>query len=134
MKKNIINIKKINLKVILNKGVNIHVLEKIIPFDIKRIYFLTKFNKNKIRDGHCHKLLEQFYICIRGRIKIYIEGKNFKKIIILKGSDTGIYLKKLTWRSLKSLANNSILLVLASDVYKKTDYIRNYNEFKNKIS
>jgi len=41
----------------------------------------------------------------------------------------GLYLKPGLWRELKNFSTGSIVLVLASDIYKEDDYIRNYDEF-----
>jgi hypothetical protein len=41
----------------------------------------------------------------------------------------GIYLGVELWHTMDKFSRNCILLVMASDVYKESDYIRNYDEF-----
>jgi hypothetical protein len=105
------------------------VTDKNINFKIKRAYFLYQVPYLGKRGGHAHKTLKQVYICIQGKFVILLNDGFFKKKIILNSRSKGLVLFKNTWRDIISYSKNSILLDLASDKYKKEDYIRSYKSF-----
>ena len=106
-----------------------------IPFDVKRIYFLSNLRNDIVRGKHSHKNLKQVIICAQGSFILELENANgIKKSITLDKNNIGIYIKNdLVWRELKNFSNNCVVIVLADNHYKESDYIRNYSEFKKLI-
>ncbi len=105
-----------------------------IPFAVKRVYYIYNLiNQKAIRGKHAHKKLEQVLFCINGSCEIGLDDGTNSQDITLDTPNTGIYLGVELWHTMKNFSNNCILLVLASDVYKKDDYIRDYDEFKKYI-
>ena len=105
------------------------VTDENINFKIKRTYFLYQVPYLGKRGGHAHKTLRQVYICIQGKFVILLNNGYLKKKITLNVQSKGLVLFKNTWRDIICYSKNSILLVLASDSYKKDDYIRSYKSF-----
>jgi hypothetical protein len=123
---------KIKLKKIKSSSGDLGIIEKF-PFQVKRIYYLNNTSKNSLRNGHAHKKLNQILICLHGKVQIDLQNKNRKqKKILIKNQH--IIIKGLTWRKIKVINKDSILLVLASDIYKKSDYIRDYEKFLNIVN
>jgi dTDP-4-dehydrorhamnose 3,5-epimerase-like enzyme len=105
-----------------------------IPFAVKRVYYIYNLiNRNAIRGKHAHKKLQQALFCINGSCEIGLDDGTLRQDITLDTPNTGIYLGVELWHTMKNFSNNCILLVLASEVYKKDDYIRDYDEFKKYI-
>lgn len=104
-----------------------------IPFDIKRIYYISKVPEGVKRGFHAHKELQQFIFCPYGRIRIELENKNGRDAIELSDPSIGILIDKCTWREMLWLKQDSVLCVAASDFYKEEDYIRDYQEFRSLI-
>jgi dTDP-4-dehydrorhamnose 3,5-epimerase-like enzyme len=106
-----------------------------IPFAVKRVYYIYNLiNQKAIRGKHAHKKLEQALFCISGSCEIGLDDGTNRQDITLDTPNTGVYLGVELWHTMKNFSNNCILLVLASDVYKKEDYIRDYDEFKKYIA
>lgn len=106
-----------------------------IPFAVKRVYYIYNLiNHDAIRGKHAHKKLEQVLFCINGSCDIGLDDGTLSQDITLNTPNTGIYLGVELWHTMKNFSDNCILLVLASDFYKKEDYIRDYDEFKNYIN
>ena len=107
-----------------------------IPFEVRRIYFISspKNDKDSTRGKHAHLDLEQVIICAQGSFVLDLEDSNGrKKSISLKNNNIGVYIEKgLVWRELKNFSPNCVVIVLASNHYNESDYIRNYEEFKAK--
>ncbi len=106
---------------------------KDIPFEIKRIYYMYN-TKDGVRRGlHAHKSLKQILICVSGKCKVLLDNGSEKKIVFLETPYEGLYIDNNIWREMYDFSPDAVLLVLASDVYKEEDYIRDYDEFLDMI-
>ena len=103
--------------------------DKDIPFDIKRIYYITKVPEGVRRGFHAHKELKQLLFCPYGRIQLILENELGREEIELSDPSVGVVIEKPTWREMLWLQSNSVLCVAASDYYTTEDYIRDYDEF-----
>ena len=81
------------------------------------------------RGYHAHKSLEQILICIHGSCKILLDNGTEKKVVPLEKPYEGLYVSNNMWREMYDFSPDAVLLVLASDFYDESDYIRNYDEF-----
>lgn len=134
MKKNSLeNAYKFNIpKIISPEGMgSLSFVEKeIIPFSIKRVYYLYDVPFNGERGGHAHKDLFQVLIALNGSFELLLDdGSNTKKIL-LDSPNIGLYIPNGIWREMNNFSKNSVCLVLASEDYDENDYIRNYQDFK----
>jgi len=100
-----------------------------IPFRIKRIYYMYDTVEGVRRGLHAHKSLEQILVCINGSCKVLLDNGKEKKVIPLEKPYEGLYIANDMWREMFDFSNDAVLLVLASEVYDESDYIRNYDEF-----
>lgn len=100
-----------------------------IPFEIKRVYYMYDTTEGVHRGFHAHKSLEQILICIHGSCKVMMDNGLEKKIISLEKPYEGLYIPNNMWREMYDFSTDAVLLVLASEVYKEEDYIRDYNQF-----
>ncbi len=105
-----------------------------IPFDIKRIYYISKVPEGVRRGFHAHKKLQQVLFCPYGRIQLILENNDVREEIELSDPSIGIVINKPTWREMLWLQKDSVLCVAASDFYSVEDYIRDYNAFKEYAS
>lgn len=106
---------------------------RTVPFDIKRVYFLAKLKSDEPRGFHAHKELNQFAICLSGSCRFIMDDGKEKKEFILNNSNKGILIEKLVWHEMHDFSDDCVLLVLASDHYLESDYIRNYEDFKKAV-
>lgn len=102
---------------------------KDIPFEIKRVYFMYETGEGVRRGFHAHKSLEQILICIHGSCKILLDDGVEKKVVPLERPYEGLYVSNNMWREMFDFSPDAVLLVLASELYDETDYIRDYEEF-----
>ncbi len=100
-----------------------------LGFKIKRVYWLYNLDANSVRGRHAHKLLKQILICVSGSVTVELDDGVQKEQIILNDPSKGLLIKEKTWRTLKDFSPNTIILVLASELYSEDDYYRDYNEF-----
>ena len=120
-------------KIIDEKGRGkLSVIEKsIIPFEIKRVYYLYDVPSDAFRGGHAHKNLIQFMIALSGSFEVKIDdGSNNKKVMLNKPNQ-GLLIPSCIWREMDNFSAGSVCLVLASEFFDESDYFRDYNTFLN---
>ena len=109
---------------------NLSVIEKdIIPFSIKRVYYLYDVPSSSYRGGHAHKKLYQFLIPLSGSFDVHLNDSNSKKIITLNKPNKGLLIVPGIWRELNNFSSGAVCLVIASEVFCEMDYIRDYLKF-----
>ena len=104
-----------------------------IPFEIRRIYFISKVPEGTRRGFHAHKELKQLLFCPYGRIQLILENEFGREEIELSDPSIGVVIDRPTWREMLWLQKDSVLCVAASDFYRAEDYIRDYGEFRRWI-
>lgn len=102
-----------------------------IPFAIKRTYWIYDVPGGETRGGHAYHELEELVIALSGSFDVEYEDENGKQVVSLNRSYYGLYLPKLTWRSISNFSTNAVCLVAASGFYDESDYIRDYAVFQN---
>jgi dTDP-4-dehydrorhamnose 3,5-epimerase-like enzyme len=100
-----------------------------IPFEIKRVYYMYGTKKGVRRGLHAHKSLEQILVCIHGSCNILLDNGAEKKVVSLERPYEGLYVPCNMWREMYDFSPGAVLMVLASEVYREEDYIRDYDEF-----
>ena len=110
---------------------NLSVVEngKTLPFDVKRAYYLYDVPGGESRGAHAHRELEQLIVAASGSFTVTLDDGKDRKSVFLNRPYQGLYVKSGMWRDLSDFSSGAIALVLASDVYKEEDYIRDYREF-----
>lgn len=110
---------------------NLTVVEngKTLPFDVKRVYYLYDVPGGESRGAHAHKELSQLIISASGSFTVTLDDGKCKRSFFLNRPYQGLYVKPGMWRTLEDFSSGAVCMVLASDVYKASDYIRTYEEF-----
>lgn len=102
---------------------------KNIPFEIKRIYYIFGTKENVSRGFHAHRNLEQVAICLSGSCRFILDNGKEKDEITLNSPAKGLYINNYIWREMHDFSSDCVLVVLASEHYMESDYIRNYDDF-----
>lgn len=110
---------------------NLTVVEngETLPFDVKRVYYLYDVPGGENRGAHAHKELSQLIVAASGSFTVTLDDGKCKRSFFLNRPYQGLYVKPGMWRDLVDFSSGAVCMVLASDVYKKEDYIRAYDEF-----
>ncbi|EHH0795227.1 FdtA/QdtA family cupin domain-containing protein [Vibrio vulnificus] len=102
---------------------------KLIPFDIKRVYYLFGMQSDLPRGFHAHRELVQVAVCLKGSCDIVMDNGHEKEMVRLSSPSQGLVIDVMQWHEMRNFSEDCVLLVLASDVYDESDYIRNYGVF-----
>lgn len=109
----------ITLKTISSSKGLTTVIEKILPFKIKRVYFIYGFKS--VRGYHKHKKTTQALVCINGSCVIHIDGKKKRKFKLNKKNKC-LILNPEDWHTING-NDKTVLLVMASHYFDVKDYI-----------
>ncbi len=132
MNQNIDNCKLIYVPKIADVRGNLAVIENgVLPFDFKRVYYLFDVPSGADRGGHSHIEQHEFLLALSGSFDVVIDDGISKGTITLNKPDFGLHICAGIWRSLHNFSAGSVCLVIASDVFKESDYIREYSVFKS---
>lgn len=124
------NVTLIDIPKIENQLGNIAVVENaVVPFEIKRVYYLYDIPSSAQRGGHSHRQLQQVLIAISGSFDVVLNDGKSQKVVTLNKPDKGLLIENNTWRELQNFSSGAVCLVLASTVYNEDDYIRDFDDF-----
>lgn len=107
---------------------------KNIPFDVKRLYYIYDAKPDIPRGFHAHKELKQIAFCLKGKCKMLMDNGIDKQEIWLDQPNKGLLIPPMMWHEMHDFSDDCVLLVLASDFYDESDYIRKYDDFIDEIN
>lgn len=125
MEINIIHIPKIE-----DPRGNLSVIEDgLIPFELKRVYYLYDVPSGAERGGHSHKEQQEFLIALSGSFDVILNDGYVEKTVTLNKPFQGLLITNGIWRELKNFSSGAVCLVIASDFFSEDDYIRKFEDF-----
>jgi hypothetical protein len=130
-KKSVFDCSVVELPKIKNRSGNITPVENNseIPFKVNRIFYLYDIPGGEDRGAHAHRECHQFLVAASGSFEVQLDDGKVKKTVMLNQPFKGLHIPPGIWASEVNFSSGSICLVLASDKYNESDYIRNYNEY-----
>lgn len=102
---------------------------KNIPFDIKRVYYMTGMKPGAPRGFHAHRQLQQVAVCLAGYCRFILDDGRTREEAWLDSPAKGLVIGDLIWREMHDFSPDCVLMVLASEYYDEADYIRDYEQF-----
>lgn len=105
-----------------------------VPFEIKRVFYIYGSDADVVRGQHANRKTEFVLINVAGKSKVRLrDGEGNEAIFSLNRPHTGIYIPTMVWKDMYDFSEDSVLLVLASEHYDNSEYIRNYDDFEREI-
>ena len=106
-----------------------------IPFPIQRVFYIYGSDSEVMRGQHANRRTDFVLINVSGRSKVTVrDGLGNEVTFALNRPHTGIYIPRMVWKDMYDFSADSVLLVLASEHYDSTEYIRSYDEFEKEVS
>lgn len=105
-----------------------------VPFDVKRVYYITNVPEDVTRGFHSHRKLEQVLLCLHGSVKIRVKTPFEEETVTLEENSEGLYIGHMVWREMFDFVPGAVLMVLASEHYAEGDYIRDYEKYREEAA
>ena len=103
----------------------------IIPFDIKRIFWIYSVEVGKMRGGHSHSTCSVSIFPVSGSFDIEVTDGHHKSCVTMNDPSKGILIPAGIWCELRNFSPDAVCVVAASHHYDAKGYINDFNEYKN---
>jgi dTDP-4-dehydrorhamnose 3,5-epimerase-like enzyme len=114
-------------------GVLVPIEFKDLPFEPRRVFYVTDVPKGVSRGHHAHYETKQLLVCIQGRIEVTLhDGKSAKTTILRKNES--VMIDTMVWDSQRFLTGEEVMLVICSTPYDKADYIEDFEVFLAEVN
>lgn len=97
------------------------VMQKALPFDIQRVFWITGAD-NQTRGGHRHHKSRQALIAIIGTVVVLMNDGKHRENVTLERPNKCLIVEPDDWHTM-TFSPGSVLLVFASQLYDVKDYI-----------
>jgi dTDP-4-dehydrorhamnose 3,5-epimerase-like enzyme len=101
---------------------SLSVIEKLLPFEIRRVYYIYDCS-NLPRGGHRHKKTIQGLVCVKGSCTIDWNNGVEKGTVLLSQPNTLLLVMPEDYHVMYNFSIDAVLLVLASEYFDLDDYI-----------
>ncbi len=121
----------VELRTVYDHRGSISFVESGIDFEfpIKRAYWTYDVPSRASRAGHAHRALRQLYVAISGAFQVHLDDGVHRRVVTLSHPNEGLLMVPGIWRELHGFSSNACLLVLASELFDESDYIRDHGDF-----
>ena len=98
---------------------------------IKRAYWVYDVPGGECRGGHAYRKNSEFFIALSGSFDLVVDTGGNPQVVTLNRPYIGLYVPNMVWRRLENFSTNAVALIVASEDYNESDYIRDYSTFLN---
>lgn len=106
---------------------------QFLPFTPQRYFLVFDVPSREVRGEHAHRTCHQFLVCVKGSCSVVVDDGQNRAEVLLDRPNLGVHVPPMVWATEYKYSADAVLLVLASDVYKAEDYIRDYDLFLKEL-
>jgi dTDP-4-dehydrorhamnose 3,5-epimerase-like enzyme len=100
---------------------SLSMIQEVLPFGIKRVFMI--YDVVGVRGGHRHKKSTQALVCVGGSCEVYIDDGSTIQTVVLDDPSRCLVLEPQDWHTMQKFSKGSTLVVFASELYDRSDYI-----------
>jgi dTDP-4-dehydrorhamnose 3,5-epimerase-like enzyme len=104
-------------------------IEGSLPFPVMRYYLVYGVPNRELRGEHAHQSLHQFLVCVNGSCAVRLYDGHRSDEVRLDRPELGLHVPPMIWTTQYKFSPDAVLLVLASDIYRESDYIRDQDQY-----
>jgi UDP-2-acetamido-3-amino-2,3-dideoxy-glucuronate N-acetyltransferase len=105
-----------------------------LPFEVQRYFVVFNVPSKEVRGEHAHRECHQFLVCVHGECRLIVDDARTREEIVLNSPTIGVHIPPMVWGIQYHYSPDAVLMVLASEIYKPEDYIRDYGEFRSLLN
>lgn len=114
----------------------ISVLDKELPFVVRRVFWLHHILEGKDRGAHALLDSSEVMLAVHGSFVVDLDDTETKTSILLDDPSKGLMIRPGVWFRTHSYKDDGVSLILAEEEYARDKYTYDYEEYKrlrNKI-
>lgn len=108
----------------------ISVMDKELPFQVRRVFWLHHIADGKDRGEHALLDSTEIIVAVHGSFVVDLDDTISKTSVLLDSPDKGLVIRPGIWFRTHSYKNDGVSLILAEEEYAREKYTYNYDEFK----
>ena len=108
----------------------ISVMDKDLPFEVKRVFWLHHIPERKDRGAHALLDSEEIMVAIHGSFVVDLDDTDTKTSVLLDNPSKGLVIRPGVWFRTHSYKEDGVSLILASEEYARNKYTYDYEEYK----
>jgi UDP-2-acetamido-3-amino-2,3-dideoxy-glucuronate N-acetyltransferase len=108
-------------------------LNQSLPFPVSRYFLVFGVPSREIRGEHAHRTLDQFLVAVHGSCSVRLFDGERSEEIVLDRPELALHIPPMVWTTQYKYSADAALLVLASDIYREEDYIRDFEDYRAAI-
>ena len=108
----------------------ISVMDKELPFEVKRVFWLHHIAEGKDRGAHALLDSEEIMVAVHGSFVVDLDDTVNKTSILLDNPNKGLMIRPGIWFRTHSYQDDGVSLILASEEYARNKYTYDYEEYK----
>ena len=108
----------------------ISVMDKELPFQVKRVFWLHHIKNGKDRGAHALLDSSEIMVAVHGSFIVDLDDTESKTSVLLDNPSKGLLIRPGVWFRTHSYKEEGVSLILAEKEYARDKYIYDYEEFK----
>lgn len=108
----------------------ISVLDKELPFQVKRVFWLHHINEGKDRGAHALLDSSEIIVAVHGSFVIDLDDTMTQTSILLNNPSKGLIIRPGIWFRTHSYKEEGVSLIIAEEEYARNKYTYDYDEYK----
>jgi len=108
----------------------ISVMDKELPFQVKRVFWLHHIKDGKDRGAHALLDSSEIMVAVHGSFIVDLDDTVNKTSVLLSDPSKGLMIRPRIWFRTHSYKEDGVSLILAEEEYARDKYTYDYEEFK----
>ncbi|MBR3284497.1 MAG: FdtA/QdtA family cupin domain-containing protein [Alloprevotella sp.] len=104
-------------------------LVRLIPFDVKRVFWIYGVKNDVVRGEHAHKVCKEIVFAINGTVDVELTDASGTTRYTLDRPNKGLIIPEMCWCRFSDFSAGCVLLCFASEEYDASGYINSFNDF-----
>ena len=120
----------INIPSFIDERGAISVMDKELPFEVRRVFWLHHINDGKERGAHALLDSSEIMVAVHGSFVVDLDDTEHKTSVLLDDPSKGLMIRPGVWFRTHSYKDDGVSLILAEEKYARDKYTYDYEEFK----
>jgi len=100
-----------------------------LDFEVARVYWIYGVPSDESRGAHAHHATRQLMVALSGGLDMVFDNGFGTARVRLEAPSRALVIPAMEWHVMENVSPGTVAMVLASQPYEESDYIRDYESF-----